>query len=177
MATQTKKKNNSRVRKSWTLEESDRTKIIGLLQKAYNMELETVCNYLTNSIHLDGMLAMEVKESLGQDVQEELKHAERVAMRIKILGGEIPGSQSLVMEQASLQPPKDTIDILSVIKGVIEAEDGAIDQYQLLIEATDDSIDPVTQDLCIELKGEEEEHRRQFLGFQREYEAMRRMFK
>lgn len=172
-----KSKTNTHVRKSRTLDEADRKKIVALLQKSYNMELETVCNYLSNSIHLDGMLAMEVKESLGQDVQAELKHAERVARRLKILGGEIPGSQALTMNQGSLQPPKSTIDLISVIKGVIDAEDGAIDQYQLLIEATGDEIDPVTQDLCIELKGEEEEHRREFLGFLREYEAMQRMFK
>lgn len=170
-------KNSTSSQKVQTLKEEDRKRIVGLLQKAYNMELETVCNYLTNSIHLDGMLAMEVKESLEEDVREELDHARRVAMRIKILGGEIPGSQSLKMEQTTLQPPKDTIDILSVIKGVIDAENGAINQYQLIIEATSDEIDPVTQDLCIELKGDEEEHRRQFEGFLREYEAMRRMFK
>ena len=168
---------NTDERKRSSLEEADRKKIVELLQKSYNMELETVCNYLTNSIYLDGMLAMEVKESLAEDVKEELKHAEQVAKRIKILGGEIPGSQALKMEQATLQPPKDSIDVLSVIKGVIDAEDGAIDHYQLLIEATGDDIDPVTQDLCISLKGDEEEHRREFLGFLREYEAMLKMFK
>lgn len=164
------------LKKESELEPGLRKQIIGLLQKSYNMELETVINYLTNSIHLDGMLAMEVKESLAGDVQEELKHAETLAKRIKILGGEIPGSQALTMEQTSLQPPKSTIDILSVINGVIEAEDGAIEQYQKIIEVAGDA-DPVTQDMAIALKGDEEEHRRQFVGFLREYEAMRDYFR
>lgn len=152
-----------------------RRKIVAELRKSYMMEVETVTNYLANSVHLDGMLAQEVKESLGKDVQEELGHAQRLAMRIKILGGFIPGSKELEFAQDSLQPPADSVDIESVITGVIEAEDGAIDQYQKIIELTDD-VDMVTQDLCIELKGDEEEHRRTFAGYLREYEHLKKMF-
>jgi bacterioferritin len=123
------------------------------------------------------MLAMEVKESLEEDVNEELNHARKLAQRIKVLGGYIPGSQELAMEQTTLQPPQSTVDVLSVIKGVIDAEDGAIDQYQKLIDATGDDKDPVTQDLCVTLKGEEEEHRREFAGFLREWEALKEMYK
>lgn len=166
---------HEQLKKQDTLGEEDRTQIIAALQKAYNMEVETVANYLANSIHLDGMLAQEIKESLAGDVGEELSHAKRIATRIKILGGEIPGSQALKMEQTTLQPPESTVDLEKVIRGVIDAENGAIDQYQKIIEMTDE-IDPVTQDLCVELKGDEEEHRREFVGFLREYQAMREMF-
>lgn len=162
--------------KAEKLTDQKREEIIALLRKAYNMELETVINYRTNSIHLDGMLAMEVKESLARDVTEELEHARRLAMRIKILDGRIPGSQELEMNQTTLQPPEDTIDVKSVILGVIDAEEGAIAHYQKIINATGDDTDPVTNDLAIELKGDEEEHRREFTGFLREYEAMGRMF-
>jgi len=165
------------LKKSQTLDDATREKIIELLRQAYNAELETVTNYLANSIHLDGMLAQEIKESLSADVAEELGHAKLLAARIKVLGGQIPGSQALRMTQASLQPPESTVDVASVIKGVIEAEDSAIDTYQAIIEATGDDADPVTQDLAVELKGDEEEHRRQFVGFLREYEALREMFK
>jgi bacterioferritin len=165
------------IRKDTGLSEQEREQVITLLQTSYNMELETVANYLANSIHLDGMLAMEVKESLEEDVQEELGHARKLANRIKVLGGYIPGSQELKMTQDTMQPPKDTIDVLSVIKGVIDAEDGAISHYQKLIHATGDDKDPVTQDLAITLKGEEEEHRREFAGFLREYEALQEMYK
>ena len=165
------------VRKETELDDAARARILELLTRGYAMEIETVANYLANSIHLDGMLAMEVKESLEEDVTEELNHAKMLAGRIKILGGKIPGSLSLTMSQKGLQPPESTIDIESVIRGVIDAEDAAISNYQELIEATGDDRDPVTQDLAVELKGDEEEHRRQFVGFLREYEAMKRMFK
>jgi bacterioferritin len=36
-------------------------KIVNLLKKAYAAELETVANYLANSIWLDGLRAEEIK--------------------------------------------------------------------------------------------------------------------
>lgn len=161
----------TKLKKALELPAGKRKQIIDLLTTSYNMELETVVNYLANAVHLDGMLAKEVKESLEADVTEELNHAKLLAARIKVLGGTIPGSRSLTMSQKTLQPPKDSLDVESVIKGVIDAEDGAIDQYQRIIEATGDDADPVTQDLAVELKGDEEEHRREFVGFLREWQA------
>ncbi len=141
-----------------------RQAILKALNKSYNMELETVINYLTISNYLDGFKAKHIKDSLAADVQEELTHAQSLASRIRVLEGTPLGSMSLKMEQKGLQPPKNPLDILSVIRGVIAAEEGAIEQYQKIIELTD-GVDPVTQDLCIELKGDEEEHRRLFKGF------------
>ncbi len=168
---------HTELKKASTLDDAKREQIIGLLHKAYNAEIETVANYLANSIHLDGMLAQEVKESLSKDIGEELGHAKLLANRLKVLGGSIPGSMDLKMSQRSLQPPDSTVDLVSVIKGVIEAEDEAINTYQQIIEATGDDTDPVTQDLAVELKGDEEEHRREFVGFLREYDALRAMFR
>ena len=147
-----------------------RQSVIDLLRTAYNMEIETVANYLANSIHLDGFKAKHIKDALAADIQEELLHATQLAKRIKVLEGRVPGSQELKMDQTSLQPPADQLDVLAVIHGVIDAENGAIAHYQKLIEATD-GFDPVTQDLCIELKGDEEEHRREFKGFLAEMQA------
>jgi bacterioferritin len=53
---------------------------------------------------------------------------------------------------------------------VIEAETGAIEHYNALIEATEES-DPVTNDMVIAILRDEESHRRLFEGFLREYEA------
>ncbi len=144
--------------------EEKRTEIVALLRKAYNMELETVCNYTAQSINLDGFRAKHIKDALAADIVEELGHAQMIAKRIKVLEGIVPGSQELEMNQTELQPNGDALDIISVIKGVIAAEEGAINHYQAIIEAAGD-IDPVTEDLCITLKGDEEEHKRLFKGF------------
>ena len=59
---------------------------------------------------------------------------------------------------------------MHVIKGVIEAETGAIEHYNRIIEFTDE-VDPVTNDMVIAILRDEEGHRRLFEGFLREYEA------
>jgi bacterioferritin len=134
------------------------------------MEIETVMSYIANSINPDGVRAQEIRESLSQDIQEELGHAQQFAQRIKELYGVVPGSLDFKAEQSYLQPPETQTDIVHVIKGVIEAETGAIEHYNRIIEASD-GIDWVTQDMVIEILHDEEGHRRLFEGFLREYEA------
>ena len=151
------------------MSELTQQQIIAELQVAYWMELETVMNYIANSINLDGVRAEEIKKALAADVTEELGHAQTLARRIKTIGGQVPGSSSFSSMQASLQPTADTTDVVSVIKGVIQAEDSAIAQYKKLIEICD-GVDYVTQDLCIQSLADEEQHRRDFVGYLTEYE-------
>ncbi len=143
--------------------------IVTELQKAYWMEIETVLSYIANSIDLDGVRAEEIKKSLNADIVEELTHAQNLAKRIKTIGGRVPGSKQFQATQDSLQPPADSTDVVSVIKGVITAEENAIAQYKKIIELCD-GVDYVTQDLCIQALSDEEEHRRAFLGYLSEYE-------
>jgi bacterioferritin len=147
-----------------------RERVVELLTKAYWMEIETVMSYIAASVNLDGVRAMEIKESLAEDVQEELGHARRFAERIKELYGVVPGSEDFGAEQGFLQPPEEQTDIVHVIRGVIEAETGAIEHYTRVIEETE-GVDPVTQDMVIEILHDEQGHRRLFEGFLREYEV------
>ena len=147
-----------------------REEIIGLLQKAYWMEIETVMSYIANSVNPDGVRAQEIIESLNADIQEELGHAQQFAARIKELYGVVPGSLDFKAEQSYLQPPEHQTDVVHVIKGVIEAETGAIEHYNLIIEKTE-GVDPVTNDMVIAILRDEEGHRRLFEGYLREYEA------
>ena len=147
-----------------------REEIVELLKTAYFMELETVMNYVTNSTNPDGVRAQEIKESLEEDVQEELGHAQQFAARIKELYGVVPGSADFKAEQTFLQPPEDQVDVVHVIKGVIDAETVAIEHYTRVIEETEEA-DPVTQDMIIAILRDEQGHRKLFEGFLREYEA------
>lgn len=147
-----------------------REEIIELLTKAYWMEIETVMSYIANSVNPDGLRAQEIVESLQEDIQEELGHAQQFAARIKELYGVVPGSLDFSAEQSFLQPPDQQTDIVHVIKGVIEAETGAIEHYNRIIEATD-GIDWVTQDMVIAILRDEEGHRRLFEGYLRECEV------
>ena len=147
-----------------------RAEIIEMLERAYWMEIETVISYITNSVNPDGIRAQEIIESLRADVQEELGHAQQFADRIKELYGTVPGSMAFKPEQTYLQPPENTTDIVHVIRGVIEAETGAIEHYNRIIEATE-SVDPVTNDMVVTILHDEEGHRRLFEGFLKEYAA------
>jgi bacterioferritin len=145
-----------------------KAKIVAALQKAYAMELETVLNYLANSIHLDGVRADAIKKALNADIAGELMHATQVGHRIKQLGATVPGSQDLPMTQKSLQPPADSTDVVAVIKGVLAAEEDAIVHYKAIIKLCEGD-DYVTQDLAIKLLSDEEGHRQEFDGYLKEY--------
>ena len=149
--------------------EAEREQIIEMLVTSYWMELETVMSYIANSINPDGLRAQEVIEALREDILEELGHARQFGERIKELYGTVPGSMDFTPEQTYLQPPATATDITSVVKGVIEAETGAIEHYNRLIQLTD-GVDPVTQDMVIAILRDEQKHRRLFEGFLRELE-------
>ncbi|MFW6205903.1 MAG: ferritin-like domain-containing protein [Gemmatimonadota bacterium] len=146
-----------------------REQLIEMLKKAYWMEMETVMSYTANSVNPDGVRAQEIIESLEEDIQEELGHAQEFAQRIRELWGTVPGSMEFEAEQTFLQPPADSTDILSVVEGVIEAEKGAIEHYSKIIEFTD-GFDYTTQDMVIAIMRDEEGHLRLFEGFLRELE-------
>src|SRR5437588_12810771 len=147
---------------------SSKEKVVAMLQQAYNMEVETVLNYLANSLDLEGVRAEFIKQALATDIQEELGHAQQLGNRIKQLGGSVPGSLQLQMSQRSLEPPEDPTDVIRVIDGVLKAEEEAINEYRSLIKLTDGE-DYVTQDLAITILGAEEAHRQQFEGYRKEY--------
>lgn len=142
--------------------------IIRELCIAYAMELETVQNYIANSVHLDGVRSDVIKKALATDVATEITHAQQLAQRIKTIGGRVPGSLDNKRDQTYLQPPKDTTDVIKVIIGVIKAEEGAIAQYNKIIKLCDGR-DYVTQDMVIGILAGEEDHRREFMGFLKEY--------
>jgi len=147
-----------------------REEIVELLTRAYWMEIETVMSYVANSINPDGVRAQEIRESLEEDVEEELGHARQFGNRIKELYGVVPGSEDFTAEQSFLQPPDRQTDLAHIVRGVIEAETGAIEHYNRIIEVTD-GVDWVTQDMTIGILHDEEGHRRLFEGFLRELEA------
>lgn len=150
-------------------DETKRKEIVDLLTRAYWMELETVQNYIAHSVNLDGVRAEEIKKSLAADITDEVNHAQQFGLRIKELYGVVPGSMQFKAEQRGLQPPADTTDVAAVIRGVIEAEQGAIDHYNRIIKACD-GVDYVTQDMVTTILKDEEGHLRQFEGFMKEYE-------
>ncbi|MGB9697260.1 MAG: ferritin-like domain-containing protein [Ignavibacteria bacterium] len=143
-------------------------KICAKLIELYWAEIETIQNYIANSTNLDGVRAEEIKKALAVDIPTELTHAQTLAKRIKELDGLVPGSSEFRATQTSLQPKPDTTDVVSVIKGVIDAETAAVAGYNELIRLCEGT-DYVTQDLAIRTLADEESHLIEFKGFLKEY--------
>lgn len=79
----------------------------------------------------------------------------------------MPVSKNVVLGR-QIQPVAVTTDVVGVIRSVIAAEEAACAQYKKIIQAVDGD-DYVTQDMCICLLADEEEHLVQFQGFLKEY--------
>src|SRR5437868_13778279 len=103
--------------------------IVNALIEAYNKELETVINYLSVSIDIDGVRADFIKQALAADITGELAHARQLGARTKQLGRAVPASMALKMQQASLPPPQGTTDVGGVIRGLLPSEHDAIQHY------------------------------------------------
>jgi bacterioferritin len=143
----------------------DKTKeIVAELRRSYAIELETLQNYLAHSINLEGSEAELVRKSLEEEINLKLKHARRLAKRINVLGGRLPGSLELPRDQELLQPPVHNTDVMAVVRGVISANETSVQQYQKIISLTEGQ-DYVTQDMVIDLLSEERQLRRLFLSF------------
>lgn len=90
------------------MNDKKRQQIVAELQKSYSMELETIINYLSNSVHLDGIRAKHIKDSLTAEVADEMTHAQTLAARIKVLEGRIPGSLELKSGRSRSSRPRTT---------------------------------------------------------------------
>lgn len=147
-----------------------RGKILALLETAYWMEIETVMSYIQASTNLEGVAAREIAEALEADIEDELRHAQQFAARIHELHGVVPGSVEFTPTQEYLQPPSQSTDVMHVVNGVIEAESGAVAHYTRIV-AESEGVDPVTQDMVIDILKDEQAHLRLFEGFKRGFQS------
>jgi len=106
----------------------ERGNIIQELIKAYSAELQTVENYMAASVNLDGV-RLDVIKNHSRGYYRRIHAGQRLAARVKTVGGTVPGSLALHRDQSYLQPPQDPTDVVTVIKGVITAEEAFIANY------------------------------------------------
>lgn len=144
-------------------------RVLELLIEAYFDELETMMNYIAVSENLETVAGEEVAESFSGDVSDELNHAQRLAERIHILGGDVPVSAAFEPDQIQYQTVGSE-DVEEAIEAAISAEQDAQEVYRELIEAAVAFDDPVTEDLAIELLEDEEGHERELRDLLAEFQ-------
>ena len=142
----------------------DKTKeIIAALKRAYAGEFETLQNYVAHGVHLQGTVPEVIGTSLEASISQKLKNVRRLARRINVLGGRVPGSLELPRAQDYFQPGAEKADAPAVIQGVLRASAAAIARYETIIALTEGN-DYLTQDLVIDLLSHERDLHQLFTG-------------
>ena len=143
-----------------------------MLNKALHMEIQAIIQYMTQHSKTE-MLKMRKKleplqiitgknkhEVLGDLLKEiaivEMDHAEKIAERIYVLGGEA---------QAKALPPKIGESFETILKNDLEAESGALIFYREIIAEAVKRGDITTKKLFEDIYMQEEEHYWQFDEF------------
>lgn len=143
----------------------DKTKeIVAALKRSYAGEFETLQNYVAHVVHLQGTIGTSLEASISQ----KLKNVRRLARRINVLGGRVPGSLELPRVQDYLQPAAEKADALAVIHGVLRASAAAIARYETIIALTEGN-DYLTQDLVIDLLSQERDLHQLFTSLLRDF--------
>lgn len=146
----------------------DKTKeIIAALKGSYAGEFETLQNYVAHVAHLQGAVPGTIGTSLEASISQKLKNVRRLARRINVLGGRVPGSLELPRVQDYLQPAAQKADALTVIHGVLRASAAAIARYETIIALTEGK-DYLTQDLIIDLLSQERDLHQLFTSLLRD---------
>ena len=96
--------------------------------------------------------------------KDELEHQQELAARIVSLGGKPLADVSKLVEASNAgypAPPANDKDFEAVVKTVIQAEHGAIEVYNRLVQKTHGK-DPITYNLILHILEEEVEHEDEF---------------
>jgi len=135
---------------------ADREKVIDVLNEALATEIVCVLRYKRHYFMADGLNAGPVADEFLQHANEELDHADRIALRITQLQGE-PNFSPVGIEDRSHSEYVEGNGLVEMIKEDLVAERVAIESYAEIVQWLGDK-DPTTRRLMEDILGVEEEH-------------------
>lgn len=128
-------------------------RLLDIINKSITGELQALVQYMWQHVMAVGIASPAVREMFEDVAIDEMKHAEKLAERIDLLGG----------------VPTTTIDNIVVggtleemIQADLKSEDDTIKLYREAIRLSIEVDDPVTRLMFEELLGDEEEHQKAF---------------
>jgi bacterioferritin len=148
--------------------DSGASEIIKLLKQAFCEEMLAWYQYIIIAPFLVGKERPSIQKDYFENAKEELEdHGYWLLERISQLGGNIEGIDrpecwNVVAPHKYIKP--NSYNTKDSIQQMIEAEQGAIETYKNLINATKDT-DPVTYNKAIEILADEEEHLQEMIDF------------
>ena len=134
----------------------DREQAIGILNEALATEIVCVLRYQFHYFMATGIHSAAVAEEFRQHATEEQEHANRIAERIKQLGGKPEMNPALVAQTSHTQYIEGT-SLADMIREDLVAERIAIDTYREIVTYFGDK-DPTSRTMMEEILTKEEEH-------------------
>jgi bacterioferritin len=134
----------------------DREQAIGILNEALATEIVCVLRYQFHYFMATGIHSAAVAEEFRQHATEEQEHANRIAERIKQLGGKPEMNPALVAQTSHTQYVEGT-SLADMIREDLVAERIAIDTYREIVTYFGDQ-DPTSRTMMEEILAKEEEH-------------------
>ena len=124
-------------------------KIVDALNKALELEIGAILQYLHHHWTGEGLESPEILELFEKTSIDEMKHAERLASRINFLEGD---------PSVKPAPIKKGGDLRKMMTDDLEAEYDAIAYYKSVIKLADELGDSTTRLMMEEITAQEEEH-------------------
>lgn len=130
--------------------EERRLSVIEVLNKAREMELHAIYQYMNQHYGLDDMDYGELAKNIKLVAIDEMRHAEMFAERIKELGGEPLAESSQKVQKGQ--------KVEQIFSHDIKLEDDTIDIYNQFLQVCRDNGDSITAKLFEQIIEEEQEH-------------------
>jgi bacterioferritin len=135
---------------------ADRAQVIDVLNQALATEIICVLRYKRHYFMADGINGGPVAAEFLQHANEELGHADQIALRITQLQGE-PNFSPVGIEDRSHSEYVEGDGLVDMIKEDLVAERIAIESYAEIVQWLGDK-DPTTRRLMEDILAVEEEH-------------------
>jgi bacterioferritin len=134
----------------------DRKQVIAILNEALATEIVCVLRYSFHYFMATGIHSQAVKAEFKEHAAEEQEHAERIAERIKQLGGK-PEMNPAILSERSHSEYREGTSLADMIREDLIAERIAIETYREIVRFFGDH-DPTSRIMMEDLLAKEEEH-------------------
>jgi bacterioferritin len=141
----------------------DREQVISILNEALATEIVCTLRYKFHYFMASGLHSQAVKAEFLEHAQEEQEHADRIAERIKQLGGK-PELNPALISQMSHSEYKEGTSLTDMIREDLIAERIAIEGYREMINYFGEH-DSTTRVMLEEILAKEEEHADELADF------------
>ena len=134
----------------------DRKQAIAVLNEALATEIVCVLRYMFHYFMATGIHSQAVKSEFKEHANEEQEHAQRIAERIKQLGGK-PELNPAVLTEHSHSEYREGTSLADMIREDLIAERIAIETYREIVQFFGDR-DPTSRIMMEDILAKEEEH-------------------